>query len=212
MFPPHRYHANEARSSSAKQRLMRADAFRWSAAADNVEKPPLCKIRLDQRRAEAGATSPAVSQEIKVFLFIFHSAPAWGEPCVWASRWTEMESGLFLRLRGQWTRYFWLRSPKLYKVLRHTRVNRLAIYPIRCGSSWINISDMAGLGARVKFYCDVKSKWHDSQFCWSKKMKNRHNKRFFSKVWSQKSRNFILIWVFDSQRQIFPHSVTYIGI
>lgn len=77
---------------------MRTDAFWWSAAADDAEKPPLCKIRLDQRRAEAGAASPAVSQEIKVFLFIFHSAPAWGEPCVWASRWTEMESDLFLGL------------------------------------------------------------------------------------------------------------------
>lgn len=91
-FSPHRYHANEARSSSAEQRLMRTDAFWWSATADDAEKSPLCKIKLDQRRAEVGATSPGVSQEIKVFLFIFHSAPAWAKPYVWASRWTEMET------------------------------------------------------------------------------------------------------------------------
>lgn len=53
--------------------------------------------------------------------------------------------------RGQWTRYFWLRSPKLHMVLRRTRVDGLVIDPIRRGSSWINASDMAGLGARGEF-------------------------------------------------------------
>lgn len=146
-FPPHRYHANEARSSSAERCLMTTDSFWWSTAADDAAKPPLCKIRLNQRWAKAGAMSPAVSQEIKVFLFHFP----------WVSHMCGLPDGRRWKAifsSGSWgTRWCAPRSVNalllvtLYMVLQHNRVNRL-VDPIRCGSLWINASDMAGLGAR----------------------------------------------------------------